>query len=324
MEVLQLKGLLERAAPDWKRVQEIRLRAGKPVALLIDGAEWVLSERGGLFESPGGMGERPVLAEGRLLKEILETVSRHSLYAYEEEIRQGFLTIEGGHRLGISGHVVAEGEEIRTIRDISSLNLRLAHEIKGCADAVLPWLVSEGEFLDTLILSPPGAGKTTLLRDLVRQLSDGSRYAPGKQVSVVDERSEIGASFRGVPQCDVGMRTDLMDGCPKEAGMLRMLRSMGPQILAVDEVGTRADLEALLYGMNCGCKILATAHGTSIGDIRRKPVLKDMARERLFSRYVVLSGRPVPGTVAGIYDGDLGMVPGWGEPPAAPGGKRES
>ena len=139
-----------------------------------------------------------------LIREILGIFSRHSLYAFEDEIRQGFLTIEGGHRVGIAGKAVPEGSRLRTIRDISSLNIRLAHEKPGCGDPVLPWLYENGRLQNTLILSPPGAGKTTLLRDVVRQVSNGNRYGPGLQTAVVDERSELGACFKGVPQCDLG------------------------------------------------------------------------------------------------------------------------
>ena len=239
---------------------------------------------------------------------ILGIFSRHSLYAFEDEIRQGFLTIEGGHRVGIAGKAVTEGSGLRTIRDISSLNIRLAHEKPGCGDPVLPWLYENGRLQNTLILSPPGAGKTTLLRDVVRQVSNGNRYGPGLQTAVVDERSELGACFKGVPQCDLGMRTDVMDGCPKALGMVMMIRSMAPGAVAVDEIGDREDLEALRYVMKCGCRILATVHGSSPEDLKKKPVLAEMVREGMFSRYVALSRRLGPGTVEAVCDGELRLL----------------
>lgn len=310
MDTAGLRRLLEQAAPDWSRVQEIRIRAGYPVTLISDRQEYALGDGA------------EAKADSRLIREILGIFSRHSLYAFEDEIRQGFLTIEGGHRVGLAGKAVTEDgiqsgaaelrsggyspgsrTGLRTIKDISSLNIRLAHEKKGCADRAVPLLYDEsGTVFDTLILSPPGAGKTTLLRDLVRQISDGTGYGPGVSVSVVDERSELAACFQGMPQCDLGSRTDVMDACPKDTGMYMMIRSMAPRVLAVDEIGTRQDLEAMRYVMNCGCRILATAHGSSIADLDRKPVLREMAREELFSRYVVLSKNPRPGTIAGIFD----------------------
>ena len=214
--------------------------------------------------------------------------------------------------MGIAGKAVTEGSGLRTIRDISSLNIRLAHEKPGCGDPVLPWLYENGRLQNTLILSPPGAGKTTLLRDVVRQVSNGNRYGPGLQTAVVDERSELGACFKGVPQCDLGMRTDVMDGCPKALGMVMMIRSMAPGAVAVDEIGDREDLEALRYVMKCGCRILATVHGSSPEDLKKKPVLAEMVREGMFSRYVALSRRMGPGTVEAVCDGELRLLAGKG------------
>lgn len=230
--------LLKQAVPDGKTIREIRIRTEKPVMILLESGENLLFSDGtcGKTESYGKkkMGSLEiredrsvVLADQELIRGILETCSRHSLYAYEREISQGFLTISGGHRVGIAGKAVVEDGHVRTVRDLSSLNIRVAHEVKGCAKNVLPYLMDGETFLDTLLISPPGAGKTTLLRDLIRELSCGGTWGAGKNVSVVDERSEIAACFGGVAQCDLGPRTDVMDGCPKSEGMLMMLRSHG-------------------------------------------------------------------------------------------------
>ena len=305
--------LLKQAVPDMKTIRELRIRAGNPVMILDESGENVLFSDGTcgkLKTCDAGFRGQPekdenrnaVFADQELIRGILEICSGHSLYAYEREIGQGFLTIRGGHRVGIAGKAVVEDGRVKTVRDISSLNVRVAHEVKGCAKRLLPQLMDGEIFLDTLLISPPGAGKTTLLRDLIRELSCGGIWGPGKNVSVVDERSEIAACFGGIAQCDLGLRTDVMDGCPKAEGMLMMLRSMAPQVLAVDEAGGEDELLAMKYGMNCGCRILATVHGADIGDIMKRPAWRKLAEEKIFSRYVILSGIPKPGTVVGIYD----------------------
>ena len=189
-------------------------------------------------------------------------------------------------------------------RQISCINIRFAHQITGCADMVIPYVTEDGKLCHTLIISPPGCGKTTLLRDLVRQISDGWETFPGNTVGVVDERSEIGGSYQGIPQNDVGIRTDVLDCCSKAEGMVMLLRSMAPQVIAVDEIGNYEDIRAIEMTLNSGCKLLATVHGSSIDEIRKKPLLERLIKEHVFERYIILQKETAGkiGKVREIYD----------------------
>ena len=204
--------------------------------------------------------------------------------------------------MGIAGKTILDDGGIRSMKYISFINIRLSHQIRGCADPVMPYLYENGQVLHTLIISPPRCGKTTLLRDIVRQLSNGSCRQPGVTVGVVDERSEIGACCQGVPQNELGIRTDVLDCCPKARGMMMLIRTMSPAVVAVDEIGSREDLEAMEYVMNCGCKLVATVHGASVEDIKQKPVLRRLVQERMFERYIVMDSRGGVGHVSQIYD----------------------
>ena len=283
------------------QVQEIRLRARKPVVIRTSQGEWFLKQDGMLTKEQGEV----LCIEEKQLDMILNHICQYSIYAYGDEIRQGFLTIPGGHRIGFAGQVILEqAEQVRNMKYIRYMNIRMAHEIKGVADAVLPLLYQEGRVLNTLIISPPGCGKTTMLRDIIRNFSNGTAYGAGRNVSVVDERSEIAGSYMGVAQNDVGIRTDVLDCCSKAEGMVMLLRSMAPQVIAVDEIGNYEDIRAIEMTLNSGCKLLATVHGSSIDEIRKKPLLERLMKEHVFERYIILQKETAGkiGKVREIYD----------------------
>ncbi len=294
----RIRKILQQA--DWnpQGLQEIRLRAGKPLILWQDGQEYFVAEQGFLTRHR----EQAYIVSQEEIRRTMETVGTYSLYAYEEELKQGFLTIQGGHRVGVAGKAIMEEQKVKGLSQISCINIRFAHQITGCADMVIPYVTEEGKLCHTLIISPPGCGKTTLLRDLVRQISDGWETFPGYTVGVVDERSEIGGSYQGIPQNDVGIRTDVLDACPKAKGLMMLIRSMAPEVVAADEIGSQEDLEAFTYAMRCGCVLFATVHGSSFRELLEKPVLKDLVRERLFSRYIFLKNGELPGQVEVIVN----------------------
>ena len=289
--------IIEQERMDFSELQEIRLRIGQPVTVLYQNEELILPT---MYSEKKRLGKQE-------MKETIEHISNYSLYAYEHELKQGFITIEGGHRVGMAGQVIMEGGKIKNMKYISSINIRVSHEVLDCANKIFPYITYNKQMYHTLIISPPRCGKTTLLRDVIRQISDGNRWIKGCTVGVVDERSELGGCYLGVIQNNLGMRTDILDRCPKADGMIMLIRSMAPQVVAVDEIGAKEDVHAIEYAMHCGCKMLATAHGDSMEEICKKPIFEKLIREKRFERYVILSNRYRLGGIEEVYDenGDL-------------------
>lgn len=278
----EIYSIICREGGELKTITEIRLRAEKPIIVYARGIEKILSHK----------------TSRQSIKRTLELISGYSLYAWEDELRAGFITLPGGCRVGLCGKAVVDDEKIKTLTHISAINMRIKHEIKGCSDAVIRIIKTLGH---TMIISPPGCGKTTLLRDLARCISDG-----GTTVGIVDERSEIAGCHMGIPTNDVGIRTDVLDRCPKAKGMVMLLRSMAPQVIVADEIGSDEDIRAIEQLVNAGVKIICTAHGNGIDDIREHKSLKNLTG--LFDHYIVLSARNGPGTIEGVYDKALEAV----------------
>lgn len=276
-----------------REIREIRLRVDRPLLINTDKGE-----------REAEIGGKAVIVTQRDIKETLEYISNYSMYAYEEEIKKGFITMQGGNRVGICGRVVCEGDKIRTIRNISAINIRIAHQIIGCSDYIMDKLYENqgGGIFNTLIVSAPCCGKTTLLRDIIRNISEGCMGHVGMTVGVADERSEIAACNMGVPQNDVGGRTDVLDGCPKSQGMMMLIRSMSPRVVAVDEIGSDEDVKAINYAVNCGCRIIATVHATSMDELYNKPAMKTLMENQIFGRVVLLGNMENIGKIAGVYD----------------------
>ena len=261
--------------------QEIRLCVDAPVRIISADKEFFLNRDGSVCEIISSCCWYVSVAE---MEQILDHICSYSRYAYEDTIGQGFLTVPGGHRIGVSGEVILGPDgQVKNMKYIRYMNIRIAHEIMGVSDVLLPLIHEKGYLCNTLLVAPPGCGKTTMLRDLIRQVSNGSKWAKGKQVGVVDERSEIAGCFMGVAGNHLGIRTDVLDGCPKVHGMMMLLRSMSPQVIAVDEIGSSDDKQAILSIMQCGCKVLATMHASSMEEVRRRGIGADM-----FERFVFM------------------------------------
>ena len=280
-------------------LEEVRLRVGRPLFVHFGGEEGMVSRSGGLCTDRRSA-YHTTLEDCRT---ALQRFTSSSLYAREDELRNGYLTLPGGHRVGLVGRAVLDGGRLRTLRDIAGLNLRLAREVRGAADGVLPHLLDgRGGIASTLVLSPPQAGKTTLLRDLCRQISEGrpGLGLAGRKVVVVDERSELAGCCNGLPECDVGPRTDVLDACPKAEGISLVLRAMSPEVIVTDELGRPEDVAAVREAVRCGVAILASAHAADLEEAERRPALAPLLTEGCFARAVVLSRRRGPGTVEGV------------------------
>lgn len=293
-----IRNVLQHLTIDFSQLQEIRLRVNAPLLCIYKNQEYYISSKGEVTQDAN----KCWLIRKKEIQETVEYIGNYSLYAYEEEVRQGFITIQGGHRVGIAGKAIVENGHVRSLKYISFLNIRFSHEVKGCADQVMPYIAGDNQIKHTLIISPPRCGKTTLLRDCIRQLSNGTVFCRGRTIGVVDERSEIGGSYLGVPQNDLGVRTDVLDCCPKTEGILMLVRSMSPQIIAVDEIGSEEEARAIEIALHTGCKLLATVHGNSLEDIRQKAVFRKLLEEKRVERYVVLSATKKVGTIQSIYN----------------------
>ena len=254
--------------------EELRLRAGRPMSVTLPGGERTL-------DSP------PV--QPAELEQLVELASRASLHTVLPQLCRGYLTMEGGHRIGLCGVTSVRAGEIESFRQLSSAAVRVARQVRGAAAGVLDRLCREGRLESTLILAPPGMGKTTLLRDILRRASDGEGCVPHR-VALADERGEVAALYRGLPQLEVGSRTDVVEGCPKAQGLMLLLRAMNPQVLAADEITAPEDVAALRTAAGCGVTLLATAHGAGREDLERRPLYRPMLEEGLFQRLVLIRG----------------------------------
>lgn len=279
------------------RAQEIRLRSGRPIVLsLPDGPVFMTSTGNPIFSPRTGL----LCADRHNIAEAFRIICDCSVHSHQREIQNGFVTLRGGHRAGICGTAVTDGGFISNIRDISSINLRIARDIKGAANDIVQVIEFGGHISGTLVFGPPGCGKTTVLRDLARQLSTGI-HGRLYRVAVIDERGEIAATYQGQPQNDLGPCCDVLDGYPKGDGIMQAVRCLSPDIVICDEIGGEEDAKAVELSLNAGVTVIASAHAGSISELMARPQTSKLIATGAFQRAVCLSGRENPGVISGAY-----------------------
>lgn len=267
---------------------EIRIRINSPILIKTIKREYFLNSN---------------LVTKKDIDETIASITRNSIHSYEKEIKNGFVTVEGGHRVGLGGDCIYEKDTFSGYKSITSLNIRIAKEFPGCSQKYLKYIISsENKIYNTLIIGPPLSGKTTLIRDITLNLSDGNTFVKGRDITLIDERGEISAVYNGVPQMNVGKRTDILSYCMKKQGFFLSIRSLSPSVIVTDELGSKDDFEIIQYASKSGVNILASAHGFNLEEIKQNIYLKQIIENNFFERLIVLTNKKNPGSVSEVYD----------------------
>ncbi|MGL6105375.1 stage III sporulation protein AA [Romboutsia sp.] len=283
-------------------IEEIRLRNQKPLILNANNKDYFYNINSNKLDTKIN---NSYIVTKEDIEQTFQIICKYSIHSFMDDIKKGFITLQGGHRVGLVGKVIIEDGQVKNIKHISSLNIRVSREIIGCSDKIISHIVGlNNKVNNTLIISPPQCGKTTLVRDIVRNLSNGNeKYGfEGIKVALIDERNEISGSYLGTPQMDVGIRTDIIETCPKDLGIIMLLRSMSPNIIVTDEIGNIDEIKALYTALNGGVNLITTVHGDSIEDIKNRKELNMLLDKELFKKVIILSAKKGPGTIEKIYD----------------------
>lgn len=259
-----------------EKIEEIRIRINRPIILKLRNQDICIN----------------YIVTEKDIMQTLEKLCENSLYAYKKQIAEGYITVKGGHRVGITGTGVVEEEKIINLKYISSLNFRIAREVKGCSKNILKEIINQKDntIYNTIIVAPPGKGKTTMLRDVVRNISNGIQELSftGKNCGLIDERGEIAACYRGIPQKDVGIRTDIIENVSKEKGIMMLIRSMAPEVIACDEIGSSQDVQAIEKAVISGVKGIFTMHGKSIDDMRNNREISKLLEKNILEKIIFI------------------------------------
>lgn len=299
---INLREMIKSISRDNVNIEEIRLRSLKPLIVNSNNKDYFYNTRLNKLDL---IMDNPYIVSKDDIEQTFQIMCKYSIHSFIDDIKKGFITLRGGHRVGIVGKTIIEDGQVKNIKHISSLNIRISREVLGCSDKVLKHIIKgKDKINNTLIISPPQCGKTTLIRDIVRNISNGNEefLFSGMKVALIDERNEISGSYLGVPQMDVGIRTDVIETCPKDIGIMMLLRSMSPNVIVTDEIGNMDEIKALYTALNGGVSLITTVHGDSIDDIRNRKELSNLLDSELFKKVIILSSKKGPGTIEKIYD----------------------
>ncbi len=297
-----LSDKVKKASESNINVEEIRIRANKPLILNANNKDYFYNLTTNRLNLKL---DNPYIVSKEDVEQTFQIICKYSIHSFMDDIKKGFITLRGGHRVGLVGKVIIEDGQVKNIKHISSLNIRISREVLGCSDKILHHIINgKSSVNNTLIISPPQCGKTTLLRDIIRNLSNGNEsYGfKGIKVALIDERNEISGSYLGIPQMDIGIRTDIIETCPKDIGIMMLLRSMSPNLIVTDEIGNIDEIKALYTALNGGVSLITTVHGDSIEDIKNRKELSSLLDKELFKKIIILSSKKGPGTIEKIYD----------------------
>lgn len=299
---VNLREKIKNVCKDDINIEEIRLRSQKPLILNANNKDYFYNINSNKLDKRMNS---PYIVSKEDIEQTFQIICKYSIHSFMDDIKKGFITLRGGHRVGLVGKVIVEDGQVKNIKHISSLNIRVSREIIGCSDKILKHVIKgDNQVNNTLIISPPQCGKTTLIRDIVRNLSNGNeKYGfKGIKVALIDERNEISGSYLGSSQMDVGIRTDIIETCPKDLGIVMLLRSMSPNLIVTDEIGSLDEIKALYTALNGGVSLITTVHGDSIEDIKNRKEMSNLLDQDLFKKVIILSAKKGPGTIEKIYD----------------------
>ena len=270
------KLLIQEIGEDIEKLEEIRIRVSKPIVLKFNSYEKVL---------------RYFITSDEILN-ILGLMCENSIYSYQREIAEGFITLKDGHRVGVTGSCVTQNGKVININYINSLNFRICRQVLGCSKKIINYILDleKNSIYNTLIVSPPGCGKTTILRDIIRQISNGIKEINFKaiDVGVADERGEVAALYKGIAQNDIGIKTDVIETVSKSLAIRMLVRSMAPKVIVADEIGREEDIDAINYAMCSGCRGIFTAHGSNFDDLYSNEILNFLVKKKMFEVIIFL------------------------------------